>query len=80
MCVELHANKTETVLQFAAKTSHESNVFLEAVHGTQTVTRKMRQTQIETNTGVQLRRICAPSNLLGTPHVSPRRETIEVEF
>ena len=43
-----------TVLRFAPKTSHQSNGFVEAVHGhIQGLTRRY-QTQIETNTGMQL--------------------------
>ena len=43
-----------TVLRFAPKTSHQSNGFVEAVHGHIQVLARCYQTQIETNTGVQL--------------------------
>ena len=43
-----------TVLRFAPKTSHQSNVFVEAVHGHIQGLAGCYQTQIETNTGIQL--------------------------
>ena len=43
-----------TVLRFAPKTSHQSNEFVEAVHGHIQGLARCYQTQIETNTGVQL--------------------------
>ena len=43
-----------TVLRFAPKTSHQSNRFVEAVHGHIQGLARCYQTQIETNTGVQL--------------------------
>ena len=43
-----------TVLRFAPKTSHQSNGFVEAVHGHMQGLARCYQTQIETNTGVQL--------------------------
>ena len=43
-----------TVLPFAPKTSHQSNGFVEAVHGHIQGLARCNQTQIETNTGVQL--------------------------
>ena len=43
-----------TVLRFAPKTSHQSNGFVEAVHGHIQGLARCYQTQIETNTGVQL--------------------------
>ena len=42
-----------TVLRFAPKTSHQSNGFVEAVHGHIQGLARCYQTQIETNTGVQ---------------------------
>ena len=42
-----------TVLRFAPKTSHQSNGFVEAVHGHIQGLARCHQTQIETNTGVQ---------------------------
>ena len=51
-CVEkLHAR---TVLRFAPKTSHQSNGFVEAVHGHIQGVARCYQTQIETIIGVQL--------------------------
>ena len=43
-----------TVLRFAPKTSHQSNGFVEAVHGHIQGLARCYQTQIETNTGMQL--------------------------
>ena len=43
-----------TVLKFAPKTSHQSNPFVEAVHGHIQRLARCCQTQIETNTGIQL--------------------------
>ena len=43
-----------TVLRFAPKTSHQSNGFIEAVHGQIQGLARCFQTQIETNTGIQL--------------------------
>ena len=43
-----------TVLRFAPKTSHQSNGFVEAVHGHIQGLARCYQTQIETNTGIQL--------------------------
>ena len=43
-----------TVLRFAPKTSHQSNGFVETVHGHIQGLARCYQTQIETNTGVQL--------------------------
>ena len=43
-----------TVLRFAPKTSHQSNRFVEAVHGHIQGLARCYQTQIETNTGIQL--------------------------
>ena len=43
-----------TVLRFAPKTSHQSNGFVEAVHGHIQGLARCYQTQIETNIGVQL--------------------------
>ena len=43
-----------TVLRFAPKTSHQSNGFVEAVHGHIQGLARCYQTQIETNTGVEL--------------------------
>ena len=42
-----------TVLRFAQKTSHQSNGFVEAVHGHIQELARCHQTQIETNTGIQ---------------------------
>ena len=42
------------VLRFAPKTSHQSNGFVEAVHGHIQGLARCYQTQIETNTGIQL--------------------------
>ena len=51
----LHAKeKARTVLRFAPKTSHQSNGFVEAVHGHIQGLTRCYQTQIETNTGTQL--------------------------
>ena len=49
---KLHANATRE--QFAPKTSHQSNMFVEAVHGHIQGLARCYQTQIETNTGIQL--------------------------
>ena len=46
--------KSRTVLRFAPKTSHQSNGFVEAVHGHIQGLARCYQTQIETNTGTQL--------------------------
>ena len=46
--------KWRTVLRFAPKTSHQSNGFVEAVHGHIQGLARRCQTQIETNTGIQL--------------------------
>ena len=46
--------KSRTVLRFATKTSHQSNGFVEAVHGHIQALARCYQTQIETNTGTQL--------------------------
>ena len=46
--------KARTVLRFARKTSHQSNGFVEAVHGHIQGLARCYQTQIETNTGIQL--------------------------
>ena len=43
-----------TVLRFAPKTSHQSNGFVEAVHGHIQGLARCYQTQIEANTGLQL--------------------------
>ena len=43
-----------TVLRFAPKTSHQSNGFVEAVHGHIQGLARCYQTQIETNTGIPL--------------------------
>ena len=43
-----------TVLRFAPKISHQSNGFVEAVHGHIQGLARCYQTQIETNTGIQL--------------------------
>ena len=43
-----------TVLRFAPRTSHHSNGFVEAVHGHIQGLARCCQTQIETNTGIQL--------------------------
>ena len=43
-----------TVLRFAPKTSHQSNGFVEAVHGHIQGLARCYQTQIATNTGIQL--------------------------
>ena len=43
-----------TVLRFVPKTSHQSNGFVEAVHGHIQGLARCYQTQIETNTGIQL--------------------------
>ena len=43
-----------TVLRFAPKTSHQSNGFVDAVHGHVQKLARCYQTQIETNIGVQL--------------------------
>ena len=43
-----------TVLRFAPKTSHQSNGFVEAVHGHTQGLARCYQTHIETNTGIQL--------------------------
>ena len=43
-----------TVLRFAPETSHQRNGFVEAVHGHIQGLARCYQTQIETNTGVQL--------------------------
>ena len=43
-----------TVLRFAPKTGHQSNGFVEAVHGHIQGLARCFQTQIETNTGIQL--------------------------
>ena len=43
-----------TVLRFAPKTSHQNNGFVEAVHGHIQGLARCCQTQIETNTGIQL--------------------------
>ena len=43
-----------TVLRFAPKTSHQNNGFVEAVHGHIQGLARCYQTQIETNTGIQL--------------------------
>ena len=44
---------TRTVLRFAPKTSHQSNGFVEAVHGHIQGLARCCQTQIETNSGMQ---------------------------
>ena len=46
--------KARTVLRFAPKTSHQSNGFVEAVHGHIQGLARCYQTQIETNTSTQL--------------------------
>ena len=46
--------KARTVLRFAPKTSHQSNGFVEAVHGHIQGLARCYQRQIETNTGTQL--------------------------
>ena len=43
-----------TMLRYAPKTSHQSNGFVEAVHGHIQGLARCYQTQIETNTGIQL--------------------------
>ena len=50
-----------TVLRFAPKTSHQSNGFVEAVHGHIQGLARCYQTQIETNTGMQLSAISPAS-------------------
>ena len=84
-----------TVLRFAPKTSHQSNGFVEAVHGHIQGLARCYQTQIETNTGVQLSRYAGfllsrftmrPDGrtpfqyLLGTPCVSPLCMFVESAF
>ena len=49
-----HERNARTVLRFAPKTSHQSNGFVETVHGHIQGLARCYQTQIETNTGVQL--------------------------
>ena len=49
-----HERTARTVLRFTPKTSHQSNAFVEAVHGHIQGLARCYQTQIETNTGVQL--------------------------
>ena len=49
-----------TVSRFAPKTSHQSNGFVEAVHGQIQGLARCYQTQIETNTGIQLSAISLP--------------------
>ena len=46
--------KARAVLRYAPKTSHQSNGFVEAVHGHIQGLARCYQTQIETNTGTQL--------------------------
>ena len=46
--------KARTVLRCAPKTSHQSNGFVDAVHGHIHGLARCNQTQIETNTGIQL--------------------------
>ena len=46
--------KARTVIRFAPKTSHQSNGFVETVHGHIQGLARCYQTQIETNTGIQL--------------------------
>ena len=55
-CVEkLHANETrEQCYDLRQKISHQSNGFVEAVHGHIQGLARCHQTQIETNTGIQL--------------------------
>ena len=76
-----------TVLRFAPKTSHQSNGFLEAVHGHVQGLARCYQTPIETSTGTQLSGMSPAipfavrytgfdgtqpfQYLLGTPFVSP---------
>ena len=52
-----------TVSRFAPKTSHQSNGFVEAVHGHTQELARCYQTQIETNTGVQLQKFHLPFHL-----------------
>ena len=55
MCRKVaHERNARTVFRFAPKTSHQSNGFVEAVHGHIQGLARCYQTQIETNTGVQL--------------------------
>ena len=54
-CAEnLHNTKARTVFRFASKTSNQSNGFVEAVHGHIQGLAQCYQTQIETNTSIQL--------------------------
>ena len=64
--------KARTVLRFAPKTSHQSNGFVEAVHGHIQGLARCDQSQIETNTGTTFS-AKSPQYLLGTPFVSPLR-------
>ena len=52
--VEENWRRARTVSRFAPKTSHQSNGFVEAVHGHMQGLARCYQTQIETNTGTQL--------------------------
>ena len=55
MCKKVARERNaRTVLRFALQTSHQSNGFVEAVHGHRQGLARCYQTQIETNTGVQL--------------------------
>ena len=55
VCRKVARERTaRTVLRFAPKTSHQSNGFVEAVHGHIQGLARFYQTQIETNTGTQL--------------------------
>ena len=55
VCRNLHAKKkARTVLRNSPNTSHQSNGFVEAVHGHKQGLARCYQTQIETNTGIQL--------------------------
>ena len=49
-----HERNARTVIRFATKTSRQSSGFVEAVHGHIQGLARCYQTQIETNTGVQL--------------------------
>ena len=55
MCRKVACERNaRTVLRFAPKTGHQSNRFVEAVHGHIQGLARYYQTQIETNTGIQL--------------------------
>ena len=55
VCIKVaRERKARTVLRFAPKTSHHNNGFVETVHGHIQGLARCYQTQIETNTGIQL--------------------------